>query len=237
MIQIELGPMNIDVVRKNIKNVHLSVYPPKGRVRISAPNRLDLDTIRIFAISKLNWIRKQQTRFLKQDREAPREYVTREGHYYLGKRYLLKVVHRPIPAEVVLRHDTIELYVRGNASIEQKREVLNEWYRQRLKEIVPKFISKWEKAMKVSVKDFGVKRMKTKWGTCNRNAKRIWINLELAKKPIQCLEYLVVHEMVHLLERGHNERFIALMDKFSPQWRHHREELNRFPVSHAEWSY
>lgn len=237
MKQIMLGDIPVDVAQKDIKNVHLSVYPPSGKVRISVPSRMDMDTIRVFAISKLSWIKKQQNKFRSQVRETPRECITRESHYFLGKRYLLKVIQKSAQPEVILRHETIELYVRGNSSIGQKRTVLNDWYRQRLKEIAPQYVSKWEKIMRVKVKEVGIKRMKTKWGTCNRDAKRIWLNLELAKKPIQCFEYIVVHEMVHLLERGHNERFIALMNKFLPQWRAHREELNRFPLSHIDWEY
>lgn len=234
---IDLGNITVDVVQKNIKNLHLSVYPPKGRVTIAAPLRMDLETIRIFAISKLSWIKKQQTKLRNQKREAPREFVTRESHYYLGKRYLLKVIEVDSKPSIMIKHDKLILQVRPNASVEQKQIILLEWYRDRLKELVPKYIDKWERKMRVKVSEFGIKKMKTKWGTCNRDAKRIWINLELAKKPLHCLEYIVVHEMVHLLERNHNERFIAYMNKLMPKWRHVKEELNRLPVSHGDWEY
>lgn len=237
MQQIQLGDIAIEVEQKDIKNVHLSVYPPVGRVRIAAPLRMDLDTIRLFAISKLSWIKKQQTRFRNQEREAPREFLTRESHYYLGKRYLLKVVTSDTTPTVVLKHSTIELHIRPDSTQEQKQVLLQQWYRGQLKKIIPDIISKWEEIMQVQVVEFGIKKMKTKWGTCNQAAKRIWVNLELAKKPLECIEYLVVHEMVHLLERSHNSRFIAYMDKFIPQWRHRREELNRLPVSHTDWKY
>lgn len=234
---IELGDICLDVVRKEIKNVHLSVHPPKGRVTIAAPLRMDLETIRIFSIAKLGWIRKQQKRLRSQKREAAREYVTRESHYYLGERYLLKVIEQSSAAKVVLKHNTIELYVRKGASVKQREGVLHGWYREQLRELIPQFVSKLEKKMKVKVSEINIRAMKTKWGTCNPRAKRIWLNTELAKKPIESIEYVLVHEMVHLLERHHNERFIAYMDKFLPKWRHFRQELNRSELGHVEWSY
>jgi len=237
MEQLKLGNITIDVVQKNIKNIHLSVYPPAGRVRISAPNRMDLATIRVFAISKLSWIKKQQTRLRNQKREAPREFLNKESHYFKGKRYLLKVTERIAAPRVVLKHSMIELHVRPGTNVEKRKTLLDEWYRQQLKELVPILIEKWEKKMNVQVKEFGIKKMKTKWGTCNRQAKRIWLNLELAKKPIECLEYIVVHEMAHLLEKNHNDRFISLMSEFMPKWRFYKDELNRLPVSHANWYY
>ena len=237
MEQLKLGDITIDVVQKDIKNIHLSVYPPTGRVRISAPGRMDLDTIRVFAVSKLGWIKKQQTRLRNQERETSREFINRESHYFSGKRYLLKVIERNASPKVVLEHSTIELYVRPETDVLKRKSILNEWYRQKLKETVPSLIETWEKKMNVQVKEFGIKRMKTRWGTCNRQAKRIWLNLELAKKPPECLEYIVVHEMVHLLERNHNDRFIALMTEFMPKWRFYKDELNRLPVSHIGWNY
>jgi predicted metal-dependent hydrolase len=237
MQQIDLGNMIVDVEQKDIKNIHLSVYPPNGKVRISAPLRFDLETIRIFAISKLGWIKQQQAKLRNQQREAPREYNTRESHYFLGKRYLLKVIETDGKPKVEIKHDKLILQVRPGSTTEQKQILLQEWYRDQLKSIVPEYIAKWEEIMNVKVDEFGIKKMKTKWGTCNREAKRIWINLELAKKPLECLEYIVVHEMVHLLERNHNDRFVAFMNKYSPQWRHYKEELNRLPVSHLDWKY
>lgn len=237
MKQLKLGNITIDVVQKNIKNIHLSVYPPAGRVRISAPNRMNLATIRVFVISKLSWIKKQQTRLRNQEREAQREFINRESHYFNGKRYLLKVTERDAAPKVVLKHSAIELYVRPETNAVKRKTIFNEWYRRKLKETVPSLIEKWKKKMNVQVKEFGIKKMKTKWGTCNRQAKRIWLNLELAKKPAECLEYIVVHEMVHLLERNHNDRFIALMTEFMPKWRFYKDELNRLPVSHVDWHY
>lgn len=237
MQEIQLGDIIVEVTQKDIKNVHLSVYPPFGQVKIAAPDRMDLDTIRIYAISKLSWIRKQQAKIKAQKREAPREYLTKESHYYLGKRYLLKVIEHHSSPMVKLKHNTIELYIRPETEIAKRKEILDDWYRAQLKELVPKYISKWEKSMEVKVKEFGIKKMKTKWGTCNIEAQRIWLNLELAKKPIPCLEYIIIHEMTHLLERNHNTRFIALMNGFLPNWKDIKEELNRLPVSHTEWGY
>ena len=234
---IELGDICIDVIHKNIKNVHLSVHPPHGRVTISAPLRMDLETVRLFSISKLGWIRKQQKKLMNQKREAPREYVTRESHYYLGQRYLLKVVEQDAAPKVVLKHGTIELYIRKGASITRREEILQGWYRQQLGELMPQYIAKLEKKMHVEVAEICIRKMKTKWGTCNPKVNRIWLNTELAKKPIESIEYVLIHEMVHLLERNHNEKFIAYMDKFLPKWRHLREELNRSALGHVEWSY
>lgn len=237
MEKLKLGNMTVDVVQKEIKNIHLSVYPPTGRVRISAPVRMDIDTIRVFAISKLSWIKKQQTKLKNQERETPREYITRESHYYMGKRYLLKVIEHNAPPKVEIKHETIEMYIKPNIGLGKKQEILDEWYRSQLKSSLPALIEKWEKKMNVKVKEFGIKKMRTKWGTCTRESKRIWLNLELAKKPRECIEYIAVHEMTHLLERLHNERFIAYIDKFLPKWRFYKEELNRCPLRHENWGY
>lgn len=237
MQQIELGNIKIDVELKNIKNIHLSVYPPNGKVRISAPDRMALDTIRVFAISKLQWIKKQQEAFKNQERETPRECLTKESHYFKAKRYLLKVIEHNAKPKVILKHSEIELYIRPNSTIEKRKQILDEWYRAELKKIVPKMIEKWEKKIGVKSNEFGIKKMKTKWGTCNTKAKRIWLNLEIAKKPFECLEYIIVHELVHLLERSHNEKFVKYMNEFMPKWRFYREELNRLPFSHVDWNY
>lgn len=235
--QIILGDLSIDVYYKDIKNIHLSVHPPSGRVRMSSPKRIGLDTLRVFAISKLSWIKKQQQRMKSQDREAQREFITRESHYYLGKRYLLKVIEHNSSHKVEIKHDTIELYLKPGTNRDKRESIINEWYRERLKELIPSYIKKWEKAMNVKVDEWAIKKMKTKWGTCNNKEARIWLNLELAKKPIHCLEYIIVHEMVHLLERHHNERFVTYMNQFLPQWKQLKRELNKFPLSHSEWSY
>jgi len=234
---IELADISLDVIHKDIKNVHLSVHPPLGRVTISAPLQMDLETIRLFSISKLGWIRKQQAKLKSQKRETAREYVTRESHYYLGQRYLLKVIEQNAAPKVILKHNTIEISIRKGASVKQREVVLQSWYRQQLRELIPRYIVKLEKKMNVKVAEVCIRTMKTKWGSCNAKAKRIWLNTELAKKPIESIEYILVHEMVHLLERNHNEKFIFYMDKFLPKWKHLREELNRSALGHVEWSY
>jgi len=227
----------VDVVLKNIKNIHLSVYPPTGRVRISAPQRMNLDTIRVFAISKLGWIKQQQTKLRRQERESPREYLDREGHYVWGRRYLLNTIECDEAPSVELKHSRMFLRVRPGTQDDKKQAVVEQWYRDQLKIAVPPLIAKWEPLLRVKVERFFVQHMKTKWGSCNPSARRIRLNTDLAKKPRECLEYIVVHEMVHLLEPTHNPRFVALMDGFIPQWRFYRDRLNRLPVRHEEWIY
>ncbi len=238
MHQIEINDIKIDVLRKRIKNMHLSVYPPTGRVRIAAPLNIDDEAVKLFAISKFAWIKKNQRKFEKQERQSPRAFAERESHYFEGKRYLLRVTEQDAPPKVIIKTKShIDLFVRPNTSIEQRQNILNEWYRKQLKCQIPMLIGKWEKIIGVTVDNWGVKQMKTKWGTCNIEQKRIWLNLELAKKPKCCLEYIIVHELLHLLERHHNEHFLGYLDKFMPKWKIYKEELNRLPVSHGEWRY
>lgn len=238
MHQLEISNITIDVVRKSIKNMHLSVYPPTGRVRVAAPLNIDDESIKLFAISKLAWIKRHQRDFKKQDRQSPRAFEERESHFYNGTRYLLRVHECNSAPKVLIKNKThIDLYIRPGSTNEQIKTILNEWYRKQLKEQLPAIIEKWEKIIGVKLEGWGVKQMKTKWGSCNIAAKRIWINLELAKKPARCLEYIVVHEMVHLLERHHNDHFLQYMNQYLPKWKSLKEELNRLPVSHAEWHY
>ncbi len=237
MQELQLGNITIDVEKKDIKNIHLSVYPPNGKVRIAAPNHMELDTIRVFAINKLKWIKKQQTTFRNQDRETPREYIEKESHYFQGERYLLTVTEEHAKPKVNLHQSTIELFIRPGASEEKRKEILDDWYRSEMKKIIPDLLSKWEAKIGVKASDFRIKLMRTKWGSCNIEKKRIWLNLELAKKPLICLEYILVHELVHLLERNHNDRFIRYMNEFMPKWRMHRDELNRLPFRHTDWKY
>ena len=235
--KIELGQIAVDVIKKDIKNLHLSVYPPTGKVRISAPLRMNLETIRLFAISKLGWIKQQQRKVTEQQREPPREYLNRESHYVWGRRYLLKVIEKDAAPHVELRHKTMLLQTRPAAEEEKKQAVLDEWYRAQLKRAAPPLIAKWERLMNVRVDRFFVQRMKTKWGSCSRASATIRLNTDLAKKPKECLEYVVVHEMAHLLEPTHGARFITLMDLFMPTWRAYRATLNRLPVRHESWDY
>jgi predicted metal-dependent hydrolase len=235
--QIAVGSITVDVVLKDIKNIHLSVYPPSGRVRIAAPSRMRLDTIRIFAISRLGWIKQQQQKLQEQERETRREYLDRESHYLWGKRYLLRVIEGDEAPSVALKHRWMLLRVRPGTDAKKKQAIVEAWYRQQLKAAVPPLIGRWEPLLGVKVERFFVQRMKTKWGSCNHRVRTIRLNTELAKKPRECLEYIVVHEMTHLLEPTHNARFVALMDQFMPQWRFYRDQLNRLPVSHEDWAY
>jgi predicted metal-dependent hydrolase len=235
--QIQLGEIAVEVVLKNIKNIHLSVYPPAGRVRISAPSRMTLDTIRLFAISKLGWIKQQQAKLRGQERETPREYLDRESHFVWGKRYLLKVIECEAPPSVELKHSRMFLRVRPGTSIDKKQAVVEAWYRKQIREAVPSLIAKWEPVIGVEVEQFFVQKMKTKWGSCNSAVKTIRLNTDLAKKPPECLEYIVVHEMAHLVVRHHNDQFSDLMDKCLPNWKQLRQMLNSAPLAHADWAY
>ena len=237
MAQINLGDIAVDVVLKDIKNVHLSVHPPTGRVRISAPKRMRIDTIRVFAISKLDWIRQQQTKLREQERETPREYVERESHYVWGKRYLLTVSESQEPPSIEVKHSRMLLRVRPRTDEDRRKALVEEWYREQLKEAVPPLLAWWQPLLDVRVARFFIQQMKTRWGSCNPEARTIRLNTELAKKPHECLEYIVVHEMIHLLESTHNARFIGLINRFMPQWQHHRDSLNRLPVRHEHWGY
>jgi hypothetical protein len=235
--QLKLGDIAVDVVLKDIKNVHLSVHPPTGRVRIAAPPRTSLDTLRVFAISKIGWIKKQQKKLREQERETPREYLDRESHYVWGKRYLLKVVEEDAAPKVELKHSAMILRVRPGTTDATKQATVARWYREQIKTAVPALLAKWDPIMGVRVERVFVRRMKTKWGSCNARTRNIRLNTDLAKKPVQCLEYLVVHELVHLLERRHNGRFTALMNEHLPLWRHFRRLLNTAPLKHESWSY
>lgn len=238
MHQIVVNDITIDVVRKNIKNLHLAVYPPEGRIRIATPLQVTDEAVRLFAISKMGWIKKNQAKFKAQQRQPERRYITGESHYFRGQRYLLNVVtHSGNPKVVIRSKKYIDLYVKESYLQDQRENVMTNWYRKNLKEQIPALIDKWEKIIGVCVNQWEVKKMKTKWGTCNREAKRIWLNLELAKKPEHCLEYIIVHEMVHFLERNHTEKFVAYMDKLMPQWREYKKELNQYPLSFTEWTY
>ena len=186
----------------------------------------------------MSWIKRQQKKFIEQERQSEREYLTRESHYFQGRRYLLNIIEAERSPKVTLRSKRfIDMSIKPGSLKEIKEKVLREWYREQLKKQIPPLLDKWQNKIGVEVSDWGVKQMKTKWGSCNIEAKRIWLNLELAKNPKQCLEYIIVHELMHLIEKHHNEHFKSLMDKHMPQWRSHKVELNRLPVAHADWSY
>jgi predicted metal-dependent hydrolase len=236
--QIKVSGLTVDVVRKDIKNLHLAVYPPMGRVRVAAPLRVSDEAVRLAVISRLSWIKRQKSKFTNQARQTEREFVSGESHYFQGRRYRLNVIYQNGASHVAIRNkSTLDLFVREGSDITLREKVMLTWYRQHLKELIPSLIAHWKPIIGVHVSDWRVKQMKTKWGTCNIGAQRIWLNLELAKKSTQCIEYIVVHEMVHLLERHHNERFAELMNKFIPQWQQLREELNRSTLGHEAWGY
>lgn len=237
MARIDLGDIQIEVVRKAIRNLHLAVLPPKGKVRISAPREIGLETIRVFAISKLAWIRSQQRKMQAQEREAPREYLDRESHYVWGRRYLLKKVEADRPPSIEIRHRHLAMHIRPGTSEIRCREILDSWYRDQIRSVLPSLVPIWERKAGVRVGKIFVQRMKTKWGSCNPQVRSIRLNTDLAKKPPECLEYILVHEMAHLLEPTHNPRFVALMDILLPAWRSLRDKLNDLPVRHEEWDY
>lgn len=238
MHHILVNDIVVDVHRKDIKNLHLGVYPPDGRVRVAAPLNIDDDAVRLFVISKLGWIKKQQRELQAQPRQSKREFVSGESHYFLGDRYLLNLVYRSGQPEVSIRNKThIDLIVREGSDYEYRKRVMTEWYRSELKALAGPLVEKWKSEIDVDLSHWGIRLMKTKWGSCNTERGRILLNLELAKKPQHCLEYIIVHELVHMLERHHNNRFVALMDKFMPQWRLYRDELNAFPLKHEQWEY
>jgi len=232
---LDLNDIQVDVVFKDIKNIHLSVYPPTGRVRISAPVRMNLDTIRSFAISKLDWIKLRQAKLQRQERETPREYLERESHYLWGERYLLQVLEREAAPEVQLEPRRMILQVRPPASVDKMKAVVAQFYRAEIKAAALLLIEKWQPVMGVTVDRVYVQQMRTMWGSCNPTARAIRLNTELAKKPKYCLEYIVIHEMAHLLVPTHNARFTALMDRCLPNWRNYRDDLNAHSLSYQNW--
>ncbi len=236
MQQITVGDYTIDVIRKDIKNIHLSIYPPTGRIRLAVPNHINDETIRRYIASKSGWIKKHLAEFEQTERPPQLEYVSGESHYLAGKRYLLNVIPDSRINRIRLRDNAyIELSVRPGTSSSYRSQMLQEWYRARLKVRIQPLIQKWQEIIGVQINEWAVKQMKTRWGTCNTRAKRIWINLELAKRSEESLEYIIVHELMHLLERHHNEKFKALMDKYLPDWRVRKERLNRSLPGHEEW--
>jgi len=232
MCGINIDGMEIEVIRKKIKNMHLYVLPPDGRVRITAPLRVNDTVIRNFALSKLEWIKKHRAKYLALKNQNEKRFESGEIHNYFGREYLLKVIYTDNKQGVEICSETnmLIMYVRKGSTAEKRKKLLAEWYRRRLKEHIPIIIAKWEKIMGVKVKNFGVKLMKTRWGTCNTKTGMLWINLELAGRDPKYLEYIVVHEMTHLIERYHNKRFYSLMDEFMPEWRVIRKELKSMPL-------
>lgn len=235
--QLSLGEVSVDVIFKDIKNVHLSVHPPSGRVTISAPERMSIDTIRAFASTKLPWIRKQQAKKTNQEREAPREFIGRESHFLWGKRYLLNISETRSRSHVEIDHKQITLFMNAKSSTDKRQAIMENWYRSQLKNAAWKYIAKWEKSLGISVDSLFVQRMKTKWGGASPSRHSIRLNTELAKKPKGCLDYIVLHEMIHFLVPNHGDQFIALMNQHMPHWQNIRQQLNQAPLAHLDWTY
>lgn len=228
---ITVSDISAEVEWKDIKNIHLTIYPPNARIHISAPVTMTEDAVRLFLITKLPWIKQRVSAILDQNRQTPREYVSGENHYYKGHRYRLKVVYHNAPPRVEIQgNEYIVLFVREGATEERRAEILREWYRAEFKAILPAMISKWENILDVKVNKWEVKQMKTLWGSCNHRTRNIIFNLELIKKPISCIEYIVVHELLHIKVRLHNEEYTRLLDRHFPNWRQLKDDLNEFIV-------
>lgn len=236
--KIQLGQLPVLVRRRPIKNLHLAVLPPDGLIRVSAPVSMSDEAIKMLLAMRIPWINKQRAKFQGQERQTSRKYVSGESHYFWGQRYILEVVNENRPMSVSLKgKKKLVLNAPAKSTIKKRDEIMSEWYRETLRQEAGKQIEKWESKLGVSVKQFGIKKMKTRWGTCNYKAGRIWFNLELAKKPVEFTEYVVVHELLHLVEKNHSERFVKLLSNYLPKWRSLKAELNRFILSHEEWSF
>lgn len=240
-MNIETGKLlmaNIEVqtVRKNIKNIHIGVYPPNGRVRVAAPLRTTDETIRLIVLSKIPWIRKQQDKFARQERETPREYVTGESHYFLGQRYILNVIQGPYRTRILIagkKH--MNMFVRPNTSTIECSRIMERFYRRELRKALDSEVTKWEEKLGVYAREVKIKKMKTKWGSANTRESRIWFNLELAKKSENCLSYVVLHELTHLIEKHHNKHFKEIITSMMPNWKLYRDELNVLISGDEEW--
>lgn len=226
---LKIGSLEVEVRFKPIKNLHLSVHPPCGKVTVSSPEFFDLEKVRVYLTTKIGWIKREQKKIASQEREGEKLFITRESHQFLGKRYLLKLKESD-KNKIVLKHSSIELFAKQNSDLNSKKKVLSAWYRKELRFQLDVFMLKYATIMNLSVPEYGVRVMKTKWGSCTTQHKKLWFNIELAKKPLGCIEYIVVHEMVHFLERNHNKNFVILMDRYLPNWRTQKKILNELPI-------
>jgi|SRR5665648_20770 len=234
---MRVSGIGVDVIFKDIKNLHIGVYPPFGRVRVAAPERLTEEAIRLAIVQRLPWIKKQRDRLQNAERQSAREMVSGESHYVWGSRLRLEIVERPGRANIEIGGSNMRLCVPPGADAEKRRHVLDAWYRKQLKAAILDLIKKWEPVVDKEVQGWTVRRMKTKWGSCNPNSGHISLNLELTKKHPSCLEYILVHEMAHLRERTHGERFTVLMGEYLPNWRALRDQLNQAPLAHEDWTW
>lgn len=228
--KLAISGLDIFIDRKDIKNLHIGVYPPDGKIRVATPLKLDDEAVRLAVISRLAWIKKQRVNFLNQPRQSKREMVTGESHYLFGKRYLLDVINENGKHQIIKKHSKLELHVKPNTTLQNRLNVLQEFYRKALKIELEKLIDKWEKTVGIKLEGYEVKKMKTMWGSCNIEKKKILLNLELVKLPIDCIEYIIVHEMMHLLERHHNDNFKAMLDKYLPSWKERKKIIEYFPL-------
>ena len=234
--KIQVLNLDVEIIKKDIKNIHLGVYPPDGRIRMAVPLGTNDESIRLFIISKIPWIKKQQGHFSTFERQTSRKYVSGETHYIFGEKYRLHVIYSNEPQRAIMgKRKYIDLYVKPKSTIKQRENILKKYYKSEMDKIIPKLIDKWEKKVGVKVKEVKIKKMKTKWGTCNDQDKRIWLNLELAKKPFHCIDYVFVHELIHLKEKKHSERFLELLGAAYPKWKQHKKELNEGMLSESEW--
>ena len=235
--KIKIYDLEIDTVKKDIKNTHLGVYPPNGRVRIAAPLKTTDEALKLLVTEKIPWIKKQQSKFSNQERQTKREYVSGESHYFLGNRYRLNVIQSDSKPRIEIKRKThIDMYIGSKMPLQKRERLMDSFYRAELKKQMPTLLAKWSKITGLSVKEVKIKKMKTKWGTCNPKCQRVWLNLELAKKPLRCLEYVLVHELMHLKEKHHNEHFQLLLRTYLPQWEQTKQELNAGILSYAEWA-
>ncbi len=235
---MRVSNLHFDAVKKDIKNMHLGVYPPSGRIRVAAPLNTRDDAIKLFITSKLPWIEKQQLKFIKQERQTQREYVAGESHYFFGNRYRLNIDYHDAPPKIEIRRKThIDLYARPETTTQQRKKIFETFYRAELTKLIPSLLERWKKKVDVQVEEVRIKKMKTKWGSCNPKDKRIWLNLELAKKPFQCVDYVFVHELIHLIEKTHTQRFMHLLQSTLPLWQQYKDELNRQALGFSFWKY
>lgn len=234
----EICNLMVETIRKDIKNIHLAVYPPNGRIRIAAPLETSDESIHLLVVSKIPWIKRQQSKFANQERQSQRQYVSGESHYFFGKRYLLEIINSESAHKIeIKRKNRISLYTKSESTWKHRERLLECWYRSEMRKQITPLLEKWSRIMGVKVNNLSIQKMKTRWGICDPQNKKIKLNLELVKKPINCLEYVLVHEMVHLLEKKHSEEFKAKMDSFMPNWKHFKDELNQAPLSYIHWSY
>jgi len=235
--KIRVSNLMIDTIKKDIKNIHLGVYPPDGRIRVAAPLKTSNETIRLLILSKKSWIRKQQKKLLNQERQSKREYVSGESHYLFGKRYRLNVIHTDKKPKIEIKKKTyIDFHVSQNLTTKQREKIFENFYRSKITKLVPILAKKWQKKIGVKVSEIKIRKMKTKWGTCNPVGKQIILNLELVKQPQHCIDYVIVHELAHLIEKNHSEKFIDIIEAVLPNWEITKDELNKGPLGYYKWA-